>query len=103
LADSRLESETANAETDAARLDVWLWHAHFFRRREDAGAFVEAGKVRLERHGQIRRVSKRATFVGQGDILTFVTGGKPHRVRITAFAERRSEAASARALYEPLV
>lgn len=88
-----------NGEKPAGRLDLWLWHARFFRRREDAMEFVEAGKVRLERHEQVRRVTKAATFISPGDILVFSTGGRTHRVRVLSHAERRSDAAQASTLY----
>jgi ribosomal 50S subunit-recycling heat shock protein len=81
------------------RLDVWLWRARFFKTRGVAAKEVEAGRIRLVRHGQSHRIEKAARAVGPGDELVFVLGGRLKVLRIEAVGERRGPASEARALY----
>jgi ribosome-associated heat shock protein Hsp15 len=85
---------------EPTRLDAWLWHARFFRRREDARSFISDGRVRIERAGKLRRCDKPGTPLAVGDVLVFHTGGVTHRVRVLATVERRGDADSAVGLYE---
>jgi len=48
------------------------------------------------------KVSKPATSVGVGDVLTFPQGRRIRVVRITALAKRRGPASEAQALYDDL-
>ena len=48
------------------------------------------------------RVSKPATPVGVGDVLTFAQGGQVRVIRIAALGLRRGPAPEAQALYEDL-
>lgn len=77
------------------RLDKWLWQARFFKTRALSAKLVSAGKVRVN----ARRVSKPATFVGPGDVLTFPQAGSIRVVRIRALGERRGPASEAQDLY----
>ena len=60
---------------DAARADVWLWRARFFKTRSPAAKFVDDGRVRLTRAGQESRLDKCARPVKVGDSLVFMDGG----------------------------
>ncbi|WP_323038305.1 RNA-binding S4 domain-containing protein [Gemmobacter sp.] len=80
------------------RLDKWLWQARFFKSRSLSAAQVEDGRVRV--NGQ--PVSKSATTVRPGDVLTFAQGGRIRVVRVLATALRRGPAAEAQLLYDDL-
>jgi ribosome-associated heat shock protein Hsp15 len=86
----------------AARIDAWLWRARFFKTRALAASFVEAGRVRLFRHGQETRLDKPSRTVRPGDELTFALNGRLTAVRVEAAGERRGPAAQARGLYTAL-
>lgn len=87
---------------EAARIDVWLWRARFFRTRALAGAVVESGRVRLFRHGRETRLDKPSRLVRPGDELTFAFDGRLTTVRVEAVGERRGPAVEARTLYAAL-
>lgn len=90
------------SETEACRLDVWLWRARFFRTRADAAAFIASGRIRLQRAGGETRVDKPARAVRPGDGLVFAVGGRLVAARIVGVGLRRGPASEARTLYEPL-
>ncbi len=77
------------------RLDKWLWFARFFKTRSLAAARVAAGDVRV--NGE--RVTKRATTIGAGDVLTFAQGRVVRIVEVVATGARRGPAPEAQALY----
>lgn len=80
----------------AQRLDKYLWIARFFRTRPLAVAAIVEGRVRINgKHEQ-----KPGASVAPGDVLTFPQGNTIRVVRVTAFADRRSNAALAATLYE---
>jgi ribosome-associated heat shock protein Hsp15 len=79
-----------------ARLDRWLFHAHFCRSRTSAQEATEAGKIRLNG----AKVRKPGHSVRPGDLLTLALGGTVRVVRVLALAERRGGAEEARNLYE---
>lgn len=87
---------------DAARADVWLWRARFFKTRSLAAKFVDEGRVRLTRAGQETRLDKCARPVKVGDALVFALGGKLIAVTVAGLGERRGPPAEARALYSAL-
>ena len=87
---------------DAIRVDIWLWRARFFKTRSDAGKAAANGKVRLERFGQMRRLSKACATVRCGDILTFMRAGRINTVRVNGLGERRGPACEAQTLYEAI-
>ena len=70
---------------DKLRVDKWLWHARFFKTRNLASGTVRAGHLRV--NGQ--KISKPATNVKLGDVLTFPQG-------------RRGPASEAQTLYQDL-
>ena len=84
---------------EACRIDVWLWHARFFKTRSLAARFVEEGRVRLTAQGREARVEKSARSIRPGDDLVFALGGRVLAVRVVALGERRGPAAEARGLY----
>lgn len=87
---------------DAARVDVWLWRARFFKTRSMAARFVEEGRVRLTRLGQEQRLEKSSRPVKVGDQLVFAVGGRLIAVTVEGLGERRGPPAEARALYSAL-
>lgn len=87
---------------DAARADVWLWRARFFKTRSLAAKFVDEGRVRLTRLGQENRLDKPARPVKVGDQLVFALGGRLIAVQVAALGERRGPPPEARMLYTPL-
>jgi len=87
---------------DAARVDVWLWRARFFKTRSMAARFVEEGRVRLTRSGQESRLEKSSRPVKVGDTLVFAVGGRLIAVTVEGLGLRRGPPAEARALYSAL-
>ena len=79
-------------------MDKWLWQARFFKSRSLATKLVADGQVRVNGH----RVSKPATPVGAGDVLTFAQGARVRVIAVVALAIRRGPAPEAQALYEDL-
>lgn len=90
------------SEVDACRADVWLWRARFFKTRALAAKHLEAGRVRLTRHGQENRLDKPARPVKVGDRLVFALGGRLIDVMVEGLGERRGPASEARTLYSSL-
>jgi len=88
--------------TDAARVDVWLWRARFFKTRSMAARFVDDGRVRLTRLGQETRLEKSSRPVKVGDALVFALGGRLIAVTVEGLGERRGPPAEARTLYSAL-
>ena len=80
------------------RIDKWLWHCRFFKSRSHAARFVASGKVRVNR----RPVSKTATALKEGDVLTFVHHDVVQVVQVLALGVRRGPPAEARQLYQDL-
>ena len=80
------------------RLDKWLWHARLVKARSSAAALVEAGHVRV--NGVRERSPGHAVKVG--DVITVGLDRSVRVLKIVGFAERRGDAASARALYVDL-
>jgi ribosomal 50S subunit-recycling heat shock protein len=87
---------------DAARADVWLWRARFFKTRSLSAKFIDEGRVRLTRAGQESRLDKPARPVKVGDTLVFAVGGRLTAVTVEALGERRGPPAEARGLYSTL-
>jgi ribosome-associated heat shock protein Hsp15 len=79
-------------------LDKWLWHARFFKTRSLATKLVSEGQVRVN----AGRVSKPATAVGPGDVLTFAQGAQVRVIKIAALGLRRGPAPEAQTLYDDL-
>lgn len=80
------------------RLDIWLFHARFFKTRSLATREVQAGHVRLNGI----RTTKPAQAVGPGDVLTFAQGDRIRVIRVLALGLRRGPAPEAQGLYDDL-
>lgn len=80
------------------RVDKWLWQARFFKTRGRAGEIVGSGALRI--NGQ--HVTKPATPVRSGDVLTFPQGRLIRVVRVEALGQRRGPASEAATLYADL-
>jgi ribosome-associated heat shock protein Hsp15 len=80
------------------RLDKWLWHARVVKARTSAAALVEAGHVRI--NGNRQRAPGHG--VKLGDVLTIGLDRGVRVLKVIGFAERRGDAAAARALYDEL-
>jgi ribosome-associated heat shock protein Hsp15 len=80
------------------RLDKWLWHARLVKARTSAAVLVAAGHVRIN---GVRETSP-GHAIKAGDVLTVGLDRSVRVLKVTGFAERRGDAASARALYVDL-
>jgi ribosomal 50S subunit-recycling heat shock protein len=87
---------------EAARADVWLWRARFFKTRTLAATFIDEGRIRLTRAGHESRIDKPARPIKVGDALVFALGGRLIAVTVEALGERRGPPAEARRLYSTL-
>jgi ribosome-associated heat shock protein Hsp15 len=83
---------------DRQRIDKWLWHARVVRTRAAAAALAASGHVRV--NGQRIDAASRAVHVG--DVVTVALDRTVRVLKVTAFAERRGAAESARGLMEDL-
>ena len=81
------------------RIDVWLWHARFFKTRSLATATVSKGHIRVTANGSTRAVRKPATLIRPGDRLTMRKNGRIVALTVDAIAARRGPALEAQALY----
>ena len=61
------EAATLADAAAACRIDVWLWRARFCKTRAQAAGLVEAGRIRLLRHGVQTRLDKTSRPVRPGD------------------------------------
>ena len=77
------------------RLDLWLFHARFFRSRSLAAAVITTGHLRLNS----QPCAKPGHAVTPGDTLTFPQGDRIRVIRILALGQRRGQASAAQALY----
>ncbi|MET0709218.1 MAG: RNA-binding S4 domain-containing protein [Tardiphaga sp.] len=80
------------------RLDKWLWHARVVKARTSAAALVEGGHVRI--NGERQKAPGHGVKIG--DVLTVTLDRTVRLMKITAFAERRGDAAAAQVLYNDL-
>jgi len=80
------------------RIDIWLWHARFFKTRSLSTKICRAGKVR--QNGQILR--KANILIKAGDILTFAKADVIRIIKVRALGQRRGPALEAQKLYEDL-
>ncbi|MEL7092316.1 MAG: RNA-binding S4 domain-containing protein [Pseudomonadota bacterium] len=77
------------------RLDKWLWFARFFKTRSLSATRVASGDIRINS----TPVSKPATTIGVGDVLTFAIGTHVRVIEVAALGTRRGPATEAQALY----
>jgi ribosome-associated heat shock protein Hsp15 len=83
---------------EGLRLDAWLWHTRFLRKRTVAADLCAAGRIRVS--GRI--VAKAHAVVRIGDVLTFPLGRDIRVVRVLALPARRGSAPEMRRCYEDL-
>lgn len=93
-----MTTPTSDVPLERQRLDKWLWHARVVKARTSAAALVTSGHVRIN---GVRETSP-GHGVKAGDVLTIALDRNVRLLRVTAFAERRGDATSARALYDEL-
>ncbi|MEM8617607.1 MAG: RNA-binding S4 domain-containing protein [Pseudomonadota bacterium] len=86
-------------ETEALRVDIWLWRARFFKTRAAASDYVGRKGVRITRLGQTRKTDKPGARISPGDTLTFYKAKQIETVEIVALGTRRGPASEAQALY----
>lgn len=91
-------AKAAAPEPTESRLDAWLWHARFLRKRGVAAELCSAGRVRVS--GRV--VDKAHATVRVGDVLTFPLGRDIRVIKILALPPKRGPAAEMRACYEDL-
>lgn len=84
--------------TPRLRVDKWLWQARFFKSRSEASRMCAGSKLRINR----QVVSKAATCVKVGDVLTFPRGRNIRVIKVLALGTRRGPASEAQLLYEDL-
>lgn len=85
-------------EKATQRIDVWLWHARFYKTRSLATKMVRGGKVRL--NGNLTK--KSSTTVTVGDVLTFTRADQVLIAKVLGIGTRRGPAPEAQLLYEDL-
>ncbi len=81
--------------SEAIRLDKWLWAARFFKTRSQAAQAVNGGKVHLNG----KRV-KAARSVLIGDQLLISKGVLEFNIKVLGICKYRRPAVEARCLYE---
>ena len=86
-------------ETDAIRLDKWLWQARFFKTRALASKLCMSGRGRVD--GMVIR--KAHYGIRPGLVLTFPQARKIRVIRVLALGDRRGPAMEAAALYEEVL
>lgn len=91
---------TPDIEAASQRCDIWLFRARLFKSRALAAEAITAGRVRIERFGQVQRLTRAAALVRAGDRLVFTRGGELVHICVLALAERRGPPGEARGLYE---
>ena len=80
------------------RIDKWLWFARFAKTRTQAAGLVSTGRIRINRV----KVSKPATTVRPGDVITAALGRRVRVVEILDVGVRRGPASEAMGLYDDL-
>lgn len=99
-ADRRGLPDTAASFVEGpVRLDVWLWRARFFKTRQIAADAIVGGHLRVDRAGQVRRITKPGQTAQPGDVLVIGKGTAVMVVKMLAVGTRRGPAEEARALY----
>ncbi|GAN53883.1 S4 domain-containing protein [Tanticharoenia sakaeratensis] len=94
----RKEPDTGVAPSQ--RLDLWLWHARIARTRSACTAFVQQGRIRINR----METDKPHARVRVGDVLTLPAHPSPEvRVlRVLALVEKRGSPRETIGVYEEL-
>ncbi len=82
------------ANSEAVRLDKWLWAARFYKTRSIARNMVDGGKVHY--NGQRSKPSK---IVELGAVITLRQGHEEKTVTIERISDQRRGAPEAQTLY----
>ena len=82
------------SNTEAVRLDKWLWAARFYKTRSIARNMVDGGKVHY--NGQRSKPSK---VVELGAVITLRQGNEEKTVTIEKISDQRRGAPEAQTLY----
>jgi ribosome-associated heat shock protein Hsp15 len=83
---------------ETLRIDKWLWQARFFKTRTLAAKVVQTSGCRVNG----TRVSKPASPVRVGDVVTFAKDEHIRRIQVDVLGERRGPAPEAQTLYTDL-
>ena len=82
-------------ESEATRLDKWLWTARFFKTRKLAAVAISGGKVQVN-----NQRTKPGKDIKPGALLSISKDGLRWDVTIIALASQRRSAREAALLYE---
>ena len=87
-------------ETNAVRIDKWLWAARFYKTRSLATDAIDAGHVRRASVGSVSGDRlKPAHTVRIGETYAVQRGDMMQQVLVTRISERRGSASDAALLY----
>ena len=92
----------SDAAREAARVDIWLWRARFFKTRALATDYVSRKGIRITRNGQTRKTDKAGLRISAGDVLTFYKAKTIETVEVLQIGARRGPATEAQTLYRRL-
>jgi ribosome-associated heat shock protein Hsp15 len=91
-------SSSKNASnSEAIRLDKWLWAARFFKTRQLASTAIKSSKVSLN-----GKRTKPAAAVNEGDVVSVRKGPYQTEVQVQAVSAHRGSASIAQTLYSEL-
>ena len=80
------------------RLDIWLWHARFYKSRRLSSKAILSGKLRVNSI----KIIKPASKVKISDVLTINHVNMVRIIQIQSIGARRGPAREAQALYNDL-
>ena len=84
--------------TEKIRLDIWLWHARFYKSRNLSSKAILSGKLRVNSI----KIIKPASKVKINDVLTINHVNTVRIIQIQSIGARRGPASEAQALYNDL-
>ena len=84
--------------TEKIRLDIWLWHARFYKSRGLSSKAILSGKLRVNSI----KIIKPASKVKINDVLTINHVNTVRIIQIQSIGSRRGPASEAQALYNDL-
>ena len=84
--------------TEKIRLDIWLWHARFYKSRSLSSKVILSGKLRVNSI----KIIKPASKVKINDVLTINHVNTVRIIQIQSIGSRRGPASEAQALYNDL-
>lgn len=87
-----------NQPAENQRVDIWLWHARFFKTRTLSSRICRAGKVRI--NGQ--KFTRAKSPITVGDVLTFPQPSIIRIIKVASLSHRRGPAPEAQTLYEDM-